>query len=64
MTTTGQMIAVRLAMPKTHKVVTTHADGVVRVHETRNLASAQNYAQHMRFRFGVLASVAVEVIGG
>lgn len=59
---THPLIAAALAMPKTHRVVTTQPDGAVHEHETRNLASAQNYAEHMRFRFKV-ASVVVSEIG-
>ena len=59
---THPLIAAALAMPKTHKVVVTYADGTTHEHATRNEASAQNYAQHMIFRFGKAASVTVERI--
>lgn len=42
--TTLEMIARIQAMPHTHKVVTTYADGKVREFTTRNLASAENHA--------------------
>lgn len=54
---THPLIAAALAMPKTHKVVATFADGTVHTHETRNEASARNYAEHMRFRGCVSAVV-------
>lgn len=59
---THPLIAAALAMPKTHKVVTTLVNGQVIEHETRNEASAQNHAEHMRFRFGKTAVVTVEKI--
>lgn len=49
--TTEQLLARIVAMPHTHKVVTAQADGRSHEHTTRNLASAENYAQHMKFRF-------------
>lgn len=50
------------AMPKTHVVITILQDGTIHRHETRNEASARNYAAHMCFRFGKSALVAVEKI--
>lgn len=41
---THPLIAAALAMPKTHKVVTTYADGAVREFETRSLQTAENHA--------------------
>ena len=38
------LIAAALAMPKTHKVVTTFADGRVREFETRSEKTAENHA--------------------
>jgi len=37
-------IAAQLATPKTHKVVTTYADGRVREFETRSEQTAENHA--------------------
>lgn len=59
--TTEQMLARIAAMPHTHKLVTIHNDEA-HEHTTRNAASAENYAQHMRFRFGKTASVTVSKI--
>jgi hypothetical protein len=56
------LITAALAMPKTHRVTVTHGEGFTHEHETRNEASAQNYAQHMQFRFGKSATVTVEKI--
>lgn len=52
MNTPHPLIAAALAMPKTHAVVTRFADGSERRHETRNLASAQNYAIGERRKIG------------
>jgi hypothetical protein len=38
------LIAAALAAPKTHKVVTTYADGRVREFPTRSLQTAENHA--------------------
>jgi hypothetical protein len=38
------LIAAALAAPKTHKVVTTYADGAVREFATRSLVTAENHA--------------------
>ena len=52
MTATHPLIAAALAAPKTHAVVTTYACGKVRRHETRNAASAENYAVGERRKVG------------
>lgn len=62
--TTEQMLARIAAMPHTHKIVVAQADGTTHEHTTRNEASAQNYASHMRFRFGKTVSVTVSKIEG
>ena len=49
---TYPLIAAALAMPKTHCVVTTYACGRVRRHETRNEASAENFAVGERRKVG------------
>jgi hypothetical protein len=41
-----------LAAPKTHRVVTTYADGDVKNFDTRNLGSAENYAFRERRKIG------------
>jgi hypothetical protein len=41
---THPLIAAALAAPKTHKVVTTYADGKVRKFETRSELTANNHA--------------------
>lgn len=41
---THPLIAAALAAPKTHKVVTTYADGRVREFETRSELTAENHA--------------------
>ena len=41
-----------LAAPKTHRVVTCYQCGKRREHETRNLASAENYAIGERRKIG------------
>jgi len=41
---TEDLIAYIQAMPKTHEVVTTYADGKVRRFETRSLVTANNHA--------------------
>lgn len=38
------LMTAALAAPKTHKVVTTYADGAVREFETRSLQTAENHA--------------------
>jgi len=42
--TTNMLIQAALAAPKTHAVLTVYADGNVKRHETRSLATAQNHA--------------------
>ena len=49
---THPLIAAALAMPKTHEVVTTYADGTVKRFLTRNLASAENHAVGERRKIG------------
>lgn len=46
------LIAAAIAAPKTHKVVTTYADGRVREFETRNLITAENHAVIDRRKVG------------
>ena len=41
---THPLIAAQLAKPKTHKIVTTYADGAVHEFEARSLAAAENHA--------------------
>lgn len=50
--TTHPLIAAALAAPKTHKVVTTYADGRVISFETRSLPTAENYAIGERRKIG------------
>lgn len=45
-------LAAALAAPKTHKVLTLYECGKVRDHQTRNLASAENYAIGERRKIG------------
>jgi hypothetical protein len=59
---TEQLLARIAAMPHTHKVTVIQEDGTTHEHTTRNEASAQNYAEHMRFRGAV--SVVVGKIEG
>lgn len=56
--TTAEMIAAKLAMPMTHKVVAKLADGTVHTHPTRSEGAAKNYADHMRF----CGATAIEVV--
>ena len=49
---THPLIAAALAMPKTHEVVTTYADGTLKRFLTRNLASAENHAVGERRKIG------------
>jgi len=49
---THPLIAAALAMPKTHKVVTTYADGSVREFETRSHQTAENHAVLERRKIG------------
>jgi hypothetical protein len=46
------LITATLAMPITHSVVTTYADGAIRTHGTRNAAAAENYAVGERRKIG------------
>jgi hypothetical protein len=46
------LIAAALAMPKTHAIITKYADGKEYRFETRNLASAENYAVGQRRKIG------------
>jgi len=46
------LIAAALAMPKTHKVVTTYADGRVKTFETRSALTAENHAVIERRKLG------------
>jgi hypothetical protein len=46
------LITAALAMPITHNVVTTYADGAIRTHGTRNAAAAENYALGERRKIG------------
>ncbi len=48
----AHLIAAALAMPKTHRVVTSYACGKVRTHETRSHASAENHAIGERRKIG------------
>jgi len=73
---THPLIAAALAMPKTHKVVTTYADGRVRTFETRSEQTAENHAVLDRRNIGRdlisrdtgktvrIVSVTVEPLGG
>lgn len=49
---THPLIAAALAAPKTHRVVTTYAGGKTRWHDTRSLATAENYADGERRKIG------------
>jgi hypothetical protein len=46
------LINAALAAPKTHAVLTVYADGTVKHHETRSLATAENFAIGERRRIG------------
>jgi hypothetical protein len=46
------LITAALAAPKTHKVVTTYADGATREHLTRSEATAEMYAVGERRKVG------------
>jgi hypothetical protein len=50
--TTHPLISAALAAPKTHKVVTTFADGRTREQETHSAASAENHAIGERRKIG------------
>lgn len=49
---THPLIAAALAMPNTHKVVTTYADGSVREFATRSQQTAENHAVLNRRKIG------------
>lgn len=53
------LIAKIASLPKTHKVCVVQGDGTVHEHLTHSQASAENYATHMRFRFGETARIEV-----
>jgi hypothetical protein len=62
------LIEAALAAPKTHAVVTLYADGSAKRHETRSLASAENFATGERRKVGRSlinreTGSAVEVVG-
>jgi hypothetical protein len=46
------LITAALAMPITHSVVTTYADGAIRTHGARSVAAAENYALGERRKIG------------
>ena len=46
------LIAAALAMPKTHVVISTYADGKEYRHETRSAATAENWAIGERRKIG------------
>lgn len=46
-------IAAALAAPLTHRVVTTYEGGAKRTHETRSMATAENYAVGERRKIGL-----------
>ena len=45
-------IAAAQSAPLTHRVTTTFADGASRTHDTRSLATAENYATGERHKIG------------
>ncbi|RWO90910.1 hypothetical protein [Mesorhizobium sp.] len=49
---TAALIKAALAAPKTHAVISTYADGSEHRHDTRNAASAENYAVGERRKIG------------
>lgn len=49
---THPLILAALAAPKTHKVITTYADGKVREFETRSLRTAENHSVPDRRNIG------------
>lgn len=49
---TLDLIAAHRALPMTHKVVWTYADGVVKEFPTRSLKAAENHATGLRRRIG------------
>lgn len=46
------LIAAAQAAPLTHRVTTNYADGATRTHDTRSLATAENYATGERRKIG------------
>lgn len=52
MTAPNAIIAAALAAPKTHKVVTTYADGTVKEHQTRSEQTAEMFAIGERRKIG------------
>lgn len=52
MVETHPLIAAALAMPHTHEVVTTYADGTERTFTTRSLATAESFATRERRKIG------------
>lgn len=52
MNSLNPLIAAALAMPKTHAVVSTYADGSTYRHETASLAQAENWAIGERRKIG------------
>lgn len=52
MTEPPPLIAAALASPKTHAVLTTYACGKVKRHETRSVATAENFAIGERRKIG------------
>jgi hypothetical protein len=52
MTSASLLITAALAMPKTHAVVTTYADGSTKTFETRSLRSAETHAIGERRKIG------------
>jgi hypothetical protein len=71
--TANMLIQAALAAPKTHAVLTAYADGRVKRHETRSLATAENHAIGERRKIGrdlidrqtgrTVRVVSVEVVG-
>lgn len=52
MTSAHPLISSALAMPKTHSVVTTYADGQIKTFETRSIGSAETFATGERRKIG------------
>ena len=51
--TTASTLSALMAAPKTHKVVTSYADGRVREHLTASMAQAENFATGERRKVGL-----------
>ena len=49
---TAEFIAMHLARPMTHVVVTRFADGATRRHEVRSIGAAENYAVGEKRKIG------------